>query len=92
MIRFIFFPVLSLVTLGEFFSNNYNYTIIVVQPVSVDNYHNSQDSENTLSSNGEGKGINITFCSCFANDLQYAFFERWYLVKINIRKCLWKYH
>ena len=44
MTRIVSTLVLSLVTLGEFFNNNYNYTIIVVQPAYVDDYRNSQDS------------------------------------------------
>lgn len=51
-------------------------------PASVDHYRNSQESENDSSSDGEGKGITITFISCFANDLQYTLFERWYLLKV----------
>ena len=76
MTRIVFTSILSLVTLGEFFNNKYDYAIKAVQPASVDDYCNSQDSESDSSSDGEGKVITITFSSCFANDLQYTLFER----------------
>ena len=52
-----------------------------MQPAYVDDYRNSQGSESNSSFDREGKGITITFSSCFANELQYTLFERWYLVK-----------
>ena len=55
MTRIVFTSILSLVTLGEFFNNKYNYTIIAVQPASVDDYYNSQDSESDSSSDGKVK-------------------------------------
>ena len=76
MTRIVFTSILSLVTLGEFFNNKHNYTIITVQPASVDDYYNSQDSESDSSSDGKSKGITIAFSSCFANDLQYTLFEK----------------
>lgn len=45
MTRIVFTSILSPVTLREFVNNKYHCTIIVVQPVSVDGYLNSQDSD-----------------------------------------------
>ena len=69
MTRIVSTSVLSLVTLGKFFEYNYNYHIIVVQPELVDDNRNSQKLESDSTSDVEGKGITITFSSCFANDL-----------------------
>ena len=63
MTRIVFTSILSPVTLRKFFSNKYHCTIIVVQPVSVDDYLNSQDSDGDSSYDEESKGITIAFSS-----------------------------
>ena len=76
MARIVFTSILSPVTLGEFFNNKQHCAIIVVQPVSVDDYLNSQDSDGDSSYDEENKGITIAFSSCCADALQYILSER----------------